>query len=163
LHDLIERARQQPAFDRIQIVERVAPDLPRIEADPGQLPNIFVNLMDNAADAMPDGGTLTIQADPSPDRQSVVVHVKDTGYGIPPENIKKLFSPFFTTKPVGQGTGLGLSIAYGVVKMHLGTIQVNSDVGKGTTFTITLPVRLPKNGMQAISPEEIALLEDANG
>jgi two-component system NtrC family sensor kinase len=162
LHDLIERARQQPAFDRIQIAEHIAPDLPQIEADPAQLPNIFVNLMDNAVDAMPDGGTLTIQADPSPDRQSVVIQVKDTGYGIPPENIKKLFSPFFTTKPVGQGTGLGLSIAYGVVKMHLGTIQVNSEIGKGTTFTITLPVRLPKNSMQAIPPEEVALLEDAD-
>ena len=162
LHDLIERARQQPAFDRIQIAERIAPDLPRIEADAAQLPNIFVNLMDNAVDAMPDGGTLTIQADPSPDRQSVVVQVKDTGYGIPPGNIKKLFSPFFTTKPVGQGTGLGLSIAYGIVKMHLGTIQVNSEIGKGTTFTITLPVRLPKNSMQAIPPEEIDPLEDAD-
>jgi len=163
LHDLIERARQQPAFDRIQIAERIAPDLPRIEADAAQLPNIFVNLMDNAVDAMPDGGTLTIQADPSPDRQSVVVQVKDTGYGIPPGNIKKLFSPFFTTKPVGQGTGLGLSIAYGIVKMHLGTIQVNSEIGKGTTFTITLPVRLPKNSMQAIPPEEIAPLEQEAG
>jgi two-component system NtrC family sensor kinase len=163
LHDLIERARQQPAFDHVKIVERIAPDLPQIEADAAQLPNIFVNLMDNAADAMSDGGTLTIQADPSPDRQSVVVQVKDTGHGISPENVKKLFSPFFTTKPVGQGTGLGLSIAYGVVKMHLGTIQVNSEVGKGTTFTITLPVHLPRNGMQAVSPEEIALLEEEIG
>jgi two-component system NtrC family sensor kinase len=163
LHDLIERARQQPAFDRIQIIERIAPDLPQIEADAAQLPNIFINLVDNAADAMPDGGTLTIQADPAPDRQSVVVQIKDTGCGIPQENIKQLFSPFFTTKPVGMGTGLGLSIAYGIVKMHQGAIQVKSGAGKGTTFTVTLPVHLPKSGMQAVSPETAALLEDEIG
>ena len=159
LHELIESARQQPAYDPIQIVGQIAPDLPQIEADPAQLPNIFVNLMDNAADAMPDGGTLTIQADPSPDHRSVVVQVTDTGCGIPPEHIKQLFSPFFTTKPVGQGTGLGLSIAYGIVKMHQGTIQVKSQVGKGTTFTVTLPVRLPKNSAQATPPEETLLRE----
>jgi two-component system NtrC family sensor kinase len=159
LHELIESARQQPAYDPIQIVEQIAPDLPQIEADPAQLPNIFVNLMDNAADAMPDGGTLTIQADPSPDHRSVVVQVKDTGCGIPPEHIKQLFSPFFTTKPVGQGTGLGLSIAYGIVKMHQGTIQVKSQVGKGTTFTVTLPVRLPKNSAQTTSTEVTLLRE----
>lgn len=153
LHELIESARQQPAYDPIQIVEQIALDLPQIEADPAQLPNIFVNLMDNAADAMPDGGTLTIQAAPSPDQRSVVVQIKDTGCGIPPEHIKQLFSPFFTTKPVGQGTGLGLSIAYGIVKMHQGTIQVKSQVGKGTTFTVTLPVRLPKNSAQ-VAPLE---------
>ena len=159
LHELVEHARQQPAFNHVQIVEKIAPDLPQIEADPTQLPNIFVNLMDNAADAMPEGGTLTIQADPSPDRQSVVVQVKDTGCGIPQEYVKQLFSPFFTTKPVGQGTGLGLSIAYGVVKMHQGTIQVKSKVGEGTTFTITLPVRLPKHSTQAVQPEDSTFLE----
>ncbi len=159
LHELIESARQQPAYDPIQIVEQIAPDLPQIEADPAQLPNIFVNLMDNAADAMPDGGTLTIQADPSPDHRSVVIQVKDTGCGIPPEHIKQLFSPFFTTKPVGQGTGLGLSIAYGIVKMHQGTIQVKSQAGKGTTFTVTLPVRPPKNSAQA-TPPEVTLLRE---
>jgi two-component system NtrC family sensor kinase len=144
LHELIERARQQPAYEHVQIVEQIAPDLPQIEADPAQLPNVFVNLMDNAVDAMSDGGTLTIQAAPSPDRQSVIVQITDTGVGIPPENIKQVFSPFFTTKPLGKGTGLGLSIAYGIVKVHHGAIQVKSQVGKGTTFTITLPVHPPR-------------------
>jgi two-component system NtrC family sensor kinase len=154
LHELIERARQQPTYERIQIVEQIASDLLQIEADPAQLPNVFVNLMDNAADAMPEGGTLTIQADLSQDRQSVVVQVKDTGYGIRPENIKQVFSPFFTTKPLGQGTGLGLSIAYGIVKVHHGTIQVKSQIGEGTTFVITLPVHLPKSSRQESLPEE---------
>jgi len=154
LHEIAERARQQPAYEHIRIVEQIAPDLPRIEADPVQLSNVFVNLMDNAADAMPKGGMLTIKADLSPDRQSVVVQVKDTGCGIPPENIKRIFSPFFTTKSLGQGTGLGLSIAYGIVKMHHGAIQVKSQVGKGTTFTVTLPVHRPKSDTQASLPEE---------
>jgi len=154
LHEFIERARQQPAYERIQIVEQIAPDLPQLEVDPIQLSNVFVNLMDNAADAMPEGGTLIIQADLSQDRQSVVVQVKDTGCGIPPENIKQVFSPFFTTKPLGQGTGLGLSIAYGIVKMHHGAIQVKSQVGEGTTFTVTLPVRLPKSSTQVSLSEE---------
>jgi len=154
LHEFVERARQQPAYERTQIVEQIAPDLPQLEVDPVQLSNVFVNLMDNAADAMPEGGRLTIQADLSPDRQSVVVQVKDTGCGIPPENINQVFSPFFTTKPLGQGTGLGLSIAYGIVKMHHGAIQVKSQVGEGTTFTVTLPVHLPRSSTQESLPEE---------
>lgn len=154
LHEFVERACQQPAYERIRIVEQIAPDFPQLEVDPVQLSNVFVNLMDNAADAMPEGGTLTIRADLSPDRQSVVVQVKDTGCGIPPENIKHIFSPFFTTKPLGQGTGLGLSIVYGIVKMHHGAIQVKSQVGEGTTFTVTLPVRLPRSDTQASLPEE---------
>jgi len=154
LHEFVERARQQPAYEHIQIVEQIAPDLPRLEVDPVQLSNVFVNLMDNSADAMPDGGTLTIKADLSPDRQSVVVQVTDTGCGIPPENIKQVFSPFFTTKPLGQGTGLGLSIAYGIVKMHHGAIQVKSRVGEGTTFTVTLPVHPPRSDTQALIAEE---------
>jgi len=154
LHELIERARQQPAYEHVQIVEQIAPDLPQIEADPAQLPNVFVNLMDNAADAMSERGTLTIQADPSPDRQSVIVQITDTGVGIPPENIKEVFSPFFTTKPLGKGTGLGLSIAYGIVKVHHGAIQVKSQIGKGTTFTITLPVRPPRRSTPGADSEE---------
>ncbi|HEC33562.1 MAG TPA: HAMP domain-containing protein [Chloroflexi bacterium] len=156
LHEIVERARQQPAYEHIQIVEQITPDLPRLEADPVQLSNVFVNLIDNAADAMPEGGTLTVKADLSPDRQSVVVQVTDTGCGIPPENIKHIFSPFFTTKPLGQGTGLGLSIAYGIVKMHHGAIQVKSRVGKGTTFTVTLPVHMPKSDTQASLPKEVS-------
>ncbi|MBC8263103.1 MAG: cache domain-containing protein [Anaerolineales bacterium] len=157
LHEFVERSRQQPAYERIQIVEQIAPDLPQLEVDPVQLSNVFVNLMDNAADAMPEGGTLTIRANLSPDRQSVMVRIKDTGCGIPPENIKHIFSPFFTTKPLGQGTGLGLSIAYGIVKMHHGAIKVESQVGEGTTFTVTLPVRLPKSDTQASLSEEISI------
>jgi len=106
---------------------------------------------------MPEGGTLTIRAFLSQDQGSVVMQITDTGCGIPLENTKQIFSPFFTTKPLGQGTGLGLSIAYGIVKMHHGTIQVKSQVGEGTTFTVTLPVRQPKNNTQASLFEETSL------
>jgi len=159
LHELVERARQQPAYERIQIVEQIAPDLPQIEADPAQLPNVFVNLMENSADAMPEGGTLMIRAHLSRDGQSVAVEIEDTGCGIPPEHVSQIYSPFFTTKPFGQGTGLGLSIVYGIVKMHHGAIQVKSEVGKGTTFTITLPVHLPKNAAQTPLAEDTLLGE----
>lgn len=154
LHELIDRARHQPTYENIEIVKQIVPDLPQIEADLAQLPNVFVNLMENAADAMPEGGTLTIRAERSQDDRSVVIQVEDTGCGIPQESISKLFTPFFTTKPVGQGTGLGLSIAYGIVKVHHGAIQVQSQVGEGTTFTITLPTRQPESSKQNSASEE---------
>jgi two-component system, NtrC family, sensor kinase len=91
----------------------------------------------NALDAMPDGGVLAISA-----RQTgvqVLVEISDTGVGIPPENITKIFEPFFTTKEVGRGTGLGLAVCYGILTEHGGSLDVQSTVGAGTTFTITLP------------------------
>jgi two-component system NtrC family sensor kinase len=158
LNEIVDRARQQPDFVHIELVEEIAKDLPEIEADPGQLQNVFVNLMDNAADAMTDGGVLTVRAFRTPDSRSVSIEIEDTGCGIPPENINKLFSPFFTTKPLGQGTGLGLAIAYGIVKVHRGTIQCHSRVGQGTVFTVTLPIQLPKSsGAQPSMPAETAL------
>jgi two-component system NtrC family sensor kinase len=88
---------------------------------------------------MPEGGTITLTTRLE-DGRGVQIEITDTGRGIPEENLSKLFTPFFTTKPVGKGTGLGLSIAYGVIKMHRGQIGVKSRVGQGTTFQITLPL-----------------------
>jgi len=153
LRDLIERARQLPKYENVTIVEQIDPDLPQIEIDPAQLPNIFVNLMENAADAMPDGGTLTIRTSASQDRQSVVIQIEDTGFGIHPENINEIFSPFFTTKPFGQGTGLGLAIVYGIIKRHQGTIRVDSRVGEGSTFTVKLHVHLPAHSQHSTTGE----------
>jgi len=99
--------------------------------------------MNNAAEAMPNGGQLTLRTRPGPAPGFVTVEVQDTGVGISEENMKKLFTPFFTTKPIGKGTGLGLAIIYGIVKMHQGQISVQSEVGKGTTFTVTLREKLP--------------------
>jgi signal transduction histidine kinase len=91
---------------------------------------------------MPQGGTLTVHTHKGPG-ETVTVEIRDTGIGIPHEDLGKLFTPFFTTKPIGKGTGLGLAIAYGIIKMHRGQISVRSQVGKGTTFIINLPIKLP--------------------
>jgi two-component system NtrC family sensor kinase len=146
LHDLIDEVIEgmvvKPDFKEIKIVRKFSPDLPLIMADPGQLRQVFINLFNNAADAMPEGGTLTISSE-HVDSQWVRIKISDTGYGIPQENLGRLFTPFFTTKSLGKGIGLGLSIVYGIIKMHRGQIHVESQVGQGTTFTITLPVKLP--------------------
>jgi two-component system, NtrC family, sensor kinase len=92
---------------------------------------------------MPDGGCLTLRTRSGSVPGNITVEVEDTGVGIAPENMGKLFTPFFTTKPIGKGTGLGLAIIYGIVKMHQGQVSVRSEVGKGTTFVITLRVHLP--------------------
>jgi two-component system NtrC family sensor kinase len=147
LHDLMEKTIQEteirPAFEGVQIIRQFSPDLPIIQADPDQLQQVFTNLLNNAAEAMEGGGTITLTTR-SVDSQWVEIKISDTGIGISEENLGKLFTPFFTTKALGKGTGLGLSIVYGIIKMHRGQIHVSSQVGVGTTFTITLPRSLPK-------------------
>ncbi|HID08623.1 TPA: histidine kinase, partial [Candidatus Micrarchaeota archaeon] len=96
----------------------------------------------NAADAMHGYGTLTIRTHPSQDGKEVVIEFTDTGEGIPEEVLPRIFDPFFTTKEVGKGTGLGLSMSYGIVKEHGGRIEVETEVGKGTTFRVILPISL---------------------
>ena len=143
VNEVLIKVNHRHRFDKIQIVQEFGPDLPHIQADPAQLQQVFINLLNNAADAMESGGTITISAAPL-DGKTVEIRVADTGSGIPPENLDKLFTPFFTTKPAGKGTGLGLSIVYGIIKMHYGQIHAQSEVGQGTTIVITLPVRLPE-------------------
>lgn len=116
-------------------------DLPPLRCHAGQLNQVFMNLLVNAGQAIEDRGTVTVKTYVAGD--DLCVSVSDTGCGIPAENVGKLFTPFFTTKPVGSGTGLGLSISYGIVTKHGGEIAVDSEVGRGTTFT----VRLPKAGV----------------
>ncbi|MFN3763567.1 MAG: cache domain-containing protein, partial [Anaerolineae bacterium] len=139
LDQSVESVRHQPAFAKVEIVRNYDPRVRVIQADPAQLQQVFVNLLNNAAEAIEGPGTITITTR-SLDGQ-VEISIADTGCGIPEEYMDKLFTPFFTTKPPGKGTGLGLSIVYGIVKMHRGQITVQSQVGRGTTFTITLPVR----------------------
>ncbi|MDX6402598.1 MAG: hypothetical protein QOH70_53 [Blastocatellia bacterium] len=128
----------QQRGDDIQIVIEAAADLPSVSGDVGQLQQAVIALATNAIDAMPDGGTLTLRAIRSKSR--ILVQVLDTGIGIAPENMTRIFDPFFTTKDVGHGTGLGLAVCYGILSDHGGRLDVRSTLGKGTTFTITLPI-----------------------
>jgi two-component system NtrC family sensor kinase len=114
----------------------IAHDLLPVSGDPGQLQQAVIALATNALDAMGESGTLTIVGRNEGDK--VLVEVSDTGIGIPPENLPKIFEPFFTTKEIGRGTGLGLAVCYGILTEHGGTLDVQSSVGVGTTFTITL-------------------------
>ncbi|MGB7117280.1 MAG: ATP-binding protein, partial [Anaerolineales bacterium] len=147
IHDLlehvIERLSVQPAFQDVKFVRHFGSGVPAIQADPNQLQQVFINLFNNAAESMGAEGTITITSS-SLDHNWVEIKISDTGTGIPQENLNKVFSPFFTTKTPGKGTGLGLSITYGIIKMHRGQINVQSQEGKGTTFTITLPTHLPE-------------------
>ncbi len=153
---LAEEQGKQTLFSDIKIVAELDPDTATIQADPLQLHQVFVNLMNNAAEAMPGGGVLTLRTRKGPSPGLVTVEVEDNGVGISAENMKKIFTPFFTTKPIGKGTGLGLAIIYGIVKMHRGQITVHSEVGKGTTFSITLRERLP---LQPEQPESSFVLQ----
>jgi len=112
--------------------------LPKIRCYPGQLNQVFMNLLVNAAHAMEDRGEITIETEAT--ESKIIIRISDNGVGIPEEHLSKLFNPFFTTKPVGEGTGLGLSISYGIIQKHGGSIEVDSEVGRGTTFTIYLPI-----------------------
>ncbi|MGD2040053.1 MAG: cache domain-containing protein [Anaerolineae bacterium] len=143
LEDLTDEASKRELFDQVEIIQDLDPELPLIQADPLQLRQVFLNLMNNAAEAMPTGGRLTLRTRNEPEEGMISAYVKDTGVGISEENMKKIFTPFFTTKPIGKGTGLGLAITYGIVKMHRGQISVESEVGKGTTFLISLRTALP--------------------
>lgn len=124
----------------ITVVQELGPALPLILGDPSQLQQVLVNLVVNAIQAMPEGGTLTISTLQETNQQCL--SVEDTGSGIAPEDIKKIFLPFFTTKEVGEGTGLGLSVVHGIVKSHGGSVQVESTVNRGTRFEVRLPTQM---------------------
>lgn len=136
----------------VQVVRFLAKDLPEITADPAQMNQVLVNLIVNATHAMPQGGTLTITT--AHNRDFVFLTVQDSGIGMPPEIVKQIFIPFFTTKDVNQGTGLGLSVAHGIVASHGGTIQVESQVGKGSKFIIQLPIQRGNHNTKAAKPKE---------
>ena len=126
----------------IEVVREFAANLPTIQADRQQLRQLFLNLLTNASDAMPQGGKLTLRAVSSNlgDAKAVAIEVADTGEGITAENLEKIWEPFFTTKPEGKGTGLGLAICRRIVEEHGGTIDIQSEgAGRGTTVRIVLP------------------------
>lgn len=141
IRDVLGFLEKEADYRDIHIAMHVSDTLPTVRSDRGQLQQLFLNLINNAFDAMKRGGSLEISVfDKDPNH--VVVKIKDDGIGISQEDIEHIFEPFFTTKK-SKGTGLGLSISYGIVKKLRGTIYVDSELGRGTTFTVTIPVERP--------------------
>jgi two-component system NtrC family sensor kinase len=126
-------------LQNIRLLTDLTPELPDIQGDSDKLQQVFVNIIVNALQAMPEGGILTVRTRLTEDSGFVEIEISDTGCGIPQEHLSKLFDPFFSTKRTGEGTGLGLSVTLGIVEKHNGTIDVKSKVGEGSTFIIRLP------------------------
>ncbi|MBN1103751.1 MAG: PAS domain S-box protein [Deltaproteobacteria bacterium] len=133
------------SIEKVQVVRRLAENLPKTMADPDKLRQVFMNILMNARQAMDGQGTITVYSCWSPEAGRIQVTFEDTGCGIPAEIMHKIFDPFFTTKPIGTGTGLGLAMSYGIVKDHEGEIRVESTPGEGSTFVVDLPLQEPEN------------------
>jgi signal transduction histidine kinase len=148
VNEVIETSINLIQYDKkareITIKKDLSPQLPVVTADCNQLSQVFVNLILNAIDAMPQGGELAVKSGMRGD--DIVIQFHDTGVGIPPEDLIKIFDPFYTTKE--KGTGLGLAVSYNIVKKMNGTLSVESEIGQGTTFTITLPVPVKESGQR---------------
>ena len=130
-------------FRRLNVTRELGEGMPPVLVNDEQMIQVLMALMLNGVDAMEDGGILTVRTHQNEYRNDeVIVEVADTGHGIPPADLPKIFEPFYTTKPPGRGTGLGLSICYGIVEQHLGRIEVKSEPGLGSTFCVFLPVAI---------------------
>jgi two-component system NtrC family sensor kinase len=142
----------QASFQNIRTVRSFAPNLPAVLLDTGQLQQVVVNIVINAADAMEENGVLTLETSQTANGQEILLKISDTGKGIPEDILPLIFEPFFTTKKVGKGTGLGLSIVHGIVTRAGGKIEVTSS-SKGAMFTIRLPIA-KENGKRDRTPEK---------
>jgi len=140
IENSLEMFHERVSNYRIQVHTRMDPDCPRVYADSDQMNQALINLIMNAVHAMSEGGTLRVGL--GQEKDMVKLTVSDTGHGIPNEVLNKIFDPFFTTKEFGKGTGLGLTVVKGIIEEHHGTITVESQEGKGTTFTVLLPKSL---------------------
>ena len=144
MDDSLALLEHQAALNNIEIVRHYDADLPNILIDPSQIEQVFVNMVVNACQAMPDGGRLCVSMYADYHRHYLVTNIEDSGHGIAQEHLAKVFDPFFTTKDQPAtglaGTGLGLSVSYGIIQNHGGNIGVKSEVGRGTTFTVELPL-----------------------
>jgi two-component system NtrC family sensor kinase len=148
---IVERGRMllrhQAEMLGITLLARAAERLPRVVCDRGQVEQMILALAMNALEATPSGGRVSVEA--APEGEGVRLVVSDTGAGIPKQHLDRIFEPFFTTKEAGKGVGLGLAVVYGIVERHHGRIEVDSEPGRGTTFTVHLPARQPEAGGQA--------------
>ena len=140
IEETIDNMRLKTKNPKIAISGEIQSGLPPVTVDADQIRQMLVNLIQNGIDSIEHKGEVAVRASKTEDEQYLEIHIHDTGRGMPPGVRSEIFTPFFTTKQLGKGTGMGLSIVYGVVKMHSGDISVDSEVGKGTTFTIRLPL-----------------------
>jgi len=140
VEETLRLASNQIKLAKVKVESEMEENLPPIYGDRQQLEQVFLNLVLNALDAMPDGGVLKIKVSNTTDRESVAVTFEDTGIGIPKQHLGDIFDPFFTSKKAAKGTGLGLSVSLGIIQGHGGDIRVESEVGRGTVFTVLLPV-----------------------
>jgi two-component system, sporulation sensor kinase E len=138
MRDTIDLINVQAMMHNVQIVADFAPQLPLIYCEPNQLKQVFINILKNAIEVMPKGGDITVRIWQI-NRNHIRISITDQGCGIPQDKIKKLGEPFYTTKE--RGTGLGLMVSYKIIEEHQGKIDVESEVGVGTTFYITLPIK----------------------
>jgi PAS domain S-box-containing protein len=136
--DVLDVLQERFNKHHITVTKTVPPQLPRVLADSDHMNQVFLNLILNACQAMPEGGTLRLALHPTD--ATVELTIQDTGCGIPPEQLSKIFDPFFSTKAVGEGTGLGLTVVHGILQEHQGAIRVTSVPSQGTTFIVSLPV-----------------------
>jgi len=132
--------KNQALINGVRVTTKLSDQLPDIVVDGGQIQEVFLNIILNTIDAMPEGGELRVASNMADSEQFIQIRFADTGCGISPENLDKVFDPFFTTKDASKGTGLGLAVAYGVIEKHQGKIRMESEIGKGTTCIIDLPV-----------------------
>jgi signal transduction histidine kinase len=149
----------QLTIGNVQVKKELAPDLPTIQANSGQLQQVLMNLIINAHHAMPDGGELTVRTGSCPNER-VFVEIQDTGCGISADDVNRIFDPFFTTKDEGKGTGLGLAVSRNIVETHGGEIGVESIVGAGTTFRVILPEVSPAKPTSGLGPFELQAREE---
>ena len=138
VEEIVDLARKDMSRARVSVVLKLDERLPVIVADANAIGQVVLNLLTNARGAMPDGGEITVETSHMPSARTVRLAVRDTGTGIPPEILPKIFDPFYTTKL--DGTGLGLSISHGIMDEHRGEIEVRSEGGKGSTFTLIFPL-----------------------
>jgi two-component system, NtrC family, sensor kinase len=145
LEEVIALLGHQFELDKISLETRFESNLARIQGDSEKLKQVFMNLLMNARQAISGKGRISVHTESDLGKGIVRVIFSDDGCGIPAEHIEKIFDPFFSTKPAREGTGLGLSVSYGIVQDHNGRIEVESDIGKGSAFTVELPVHEDKN------------------
>jgi two-component system, NtrC family, sensor kinase len=162
LNRVIEQAlrlvQHQLDLAAIHVEEKLDPGLRQVRCDGAQIEQVLLALIMNAIDAMPQGGNLWITTEPNSDGQSLRIIVRDDGAGIPPEILPRIFEPFLTTKETGRGVGLGLAISHSILERHNGTIEVLSEPGRGTTFTVTLPFDAEGAGSRVSLANETALV-----